>query len=125
MASAAMLSPAKNRNAGPASVRHVISDTSETWKSQGEAGLGAADSASQLCRRGSKFFPKVAKSAGSRARLCGSESQVYLVTAVWPWINDFASLGLSFPLCEKQNANATLTYRVVVSTKARVGKPSL
>lgn len=77
-----MLSPAKNRNAGQASVRHVMSDTSETWKSQGEAGLGVADSAPQLCRWGSRFFPNVAKSAGSRAGLRGSESQVYLVVAV-------------------------------------------
>lgn len=101
----------------------VMSYTSETWKSQGEAGLGLVDSASQPCHWESRFFPKVVKSTGSGAnKQFGSESQAYPLKAVWFWTNDLTSLSLSF-LCDKQDNNGIPSYGVVVNTKARVGKP--
>ena len=64
-----------------------------------EACLGLVESTSQLCHWEYRFFPKEVKNTGSRARLFGSESQVQLLIAVWPWANYLTSLSHIFLIC--------------------------
>ena len=90
-----------------------------------EAGWGRLTQRLNNVIRNLRFFPKVAQSTGSGARLFRSESQVYLILTVLPWTNDLTSLSPSLLLCEKQNNSATPNSRVVVSTKAGVGRTSL